>query len=196
MAVGAFGLVLETHNGGQSWNHRTIGQGDTFLYAITQGPDGTVYIAGEFGSVFQSKDQGKSWRRLPIPYEGTLFGILAPSNGTLLIFGIRGNLYRSEDEGLTWHKIETPKTASLLGGAEIQPCTIVLVGLRGTTLVSNDGGRTFWGMTRTNPKGVENRKGIAAVALVGNTSLVAVGEAGVGRITIPSHCDLIKNKGL
>jgi len=179
LAVGAYGIVLETGNGGRSWERRSIVKGDPHFYAITEGLDGTLHVAGESGSVLRSRDRGKSWFPLTSPYEGSFFGALALSDGALLVFGLRGNLYRSEDGGLNWRHVQTGTKASLMSGVELADGTIVLVGLSGTVLVSRDRGKSFTAANRTD------RQGIAAVAELESARLLIIGEAGVSRIQTP-----------
>jgi photosystem II stability/assembly factor-like uncharacterized protein len=176
IAVGAYGLLLETHDGGRSWARRTISQQEPHLYAITEGRDGTLYIAGESGSLYRSRDSGRSWTALTSPYSGSFFGAIALSNGGLLVFGLRGNLYRSEDQGQTWRRLETGTTASLMGGTERTDRTVVMVGLSGTVLVSRDGGHEFVLSNRRDGLGLAN------VAELSGGRLVTAGEAGIGQI--------------
>lgn len=171
LAVGAYNLVLETHDGGKTWKRRSLGKGDAHLYAITVGPEGILYIAGEFGVVFRSIDYGKTWIRLRNPYEGSFFGILAPANGSLLAFGLRGNLYVSDDGGFAWNKVDTGTTSSLMSGVQLTDGTIVLVGLGGTILVSQDG-------LNFNRARVSHKQGFSSVAEVEPLTLVTVGEGG------------------
>ena len=176
LAVGAYGLLLETRDGGTSWVRRSISEEDPHFYAITESPDGTLYIVGEFGSAFRSRDRGASWTALPSPYKGSFFGALAPSDGTLLVFGLRGNLYRSEDDGLNWRKVETGTMASLMSGVELSDGPIFIVGLSGTMLISRDAGHSFSDASRTD------RQGLAAVVELRPEHLLAVGEAGLSPI--------------
>ena len=176
IAVGAYGLLLETHDGGKSWERRPISHEEPHLYAIREGRDGILYIAGEFGSLYRSRDSGRSWTALASPYRGSFFGAITLSDGALLVFGLRGNLYRSEDEGQTWRRLETGTTASLMGGAQQTDGTVVIVGTSGTVLFSRDRGRKFGLATR------KDRLALANVAQLYNGRLVTVGEAGIGQI--------------
>lgn len=176
LAVGAYGLVLETRDGGRTWKRRSIGGEDPHLYAIAEGADGTLYLAGEFGALFRSTDRAKTWIKLSSPYEGSFFGALALADGAVLVFGLRGNLYRSEDGGMSWRRIETGTTASLMSGLEGADGRVIIVGLSGTVLVSEDGGKGF--ATANRP----DRRGIAALAEVAPGRLLVLGEFGLGRI--------------
>ena len=176
LAVGAYGLVLETHDGGRSWIRRSIDENEPHFYAMTNAPDETLYLVGEFGAAFLSRDRGQTWVALNSPYKGSFFGALALSDGALVAFGLRGNLYRSENSGLYWRQVETGTTASLMSGLELTDGTIVIVGLSRSLLVSRDGGNTF------TPTRHTTRQGLAAVTELGHGRLLAVGEAGLTRI--------------
>jgi len=173
IAVGAYGLLLVTQNGGASWEQRLIDEEERHWNAITPGPDGMLYVAAEFGVIFRSSDKGKNWVVLSTPYEGTFFGTLVLSDGALLIFGLRGNIYRSIDRGETWQHIQTDTSVSLLNGLERSDKRVVIVGLSGTILFSRDLGKSFKSINRSD------RKGIAAVIETEDKGLLLFGEGGV-----------------
>ena len=173
IAVGAYGLFLETQNGGKTWERRVVDEEERHWYAVTQGPDGTLYVPAEFGVVFRSMDKGKTWEVMQTPYEGTFFGGLALRDGALLVFGLRGNVYRSTDSGETWQHIKTGTYASLMNGLQLKDGTVVIAGLSGTILLSKDAGKSFRLINRPD------RLGIAAVLEVGPGTLLLFGEEGV-----------------
>jgi len=173
LAVGAYGLALETRDGGASWDRRTIDEDEPHLNAIAETPDGTLFIAAEIGLVFRSRDRGASWDRIETGYGGSLFGVLPLRAGPVLVFGLRGHVFRSDDGGESWQAVETGSTAALLGGLQRADDSIVLVGLSGSVLVSRDGGGRFRAQNRAD------RNAIATVAEVGPGSLILFGEAGV-----------------
>ena len=172
-AVGAYGLVLATDDGGTTWTEVTIDPQERHLYAIAEAPDGTLWIAAEYGSVFRSGDRGATWTLTTTPYGGSFFGVLALRDGAVTIFGLRGHVYRSEDAGATWTRIESGTEATLLGGFELGDGMVVIVGLSGTVLVSHDGARSF--AARSRP----DRLGISAVLPLGGERLLLVGEGGL-----------------
>ncbi|WP_282608104.1 YCF48-related protein [Pelagibius sp. Alg239-R121] len=176
-AVGAYGLFYETSDGGQNWEQRSIDEEEPHFYTLFESANGSLLLAGEFGSILRSPDRGETWVRLESPYEGSFFGGLGLSDGTLLLFGLRGNLFRSTDNGETWIKIDTGVTASLLGATEQSDGQVVIVGLSGTLLRSNDGGQSF---TLT---GGLRREGLNAVLPSDGGGLLLVGERGVSLLT-------------
>ena len=175
IAVGAYGFFLETVDGGATWKHRFVDEEERHWNAITECPDGTLFVAAEFGTVFRSRDRGTTWEALATPYEGTFFNALALSDGTLLIFGLRGNIYRSADQGDTWLHIKSDTTASLLNGLQCRDGSVVIVGLSGTILLSRDRGNSFVKANRPD------RMAIASVIPFGAKGLLLSGEGGIRR---------------
>lgn len=172
IAVGAYGTYLATSDGGATWNQRDIDEEGPHFFDLARAPSGSLYMAGEFGTLMRSDDQGENWTKLPSPYRGTFFGMLPVADSTLLAFGLRGNVYRSEDAGNDWVKVPTNVTFGLLGGCLRSDGTVVLVGLSGAVLESTDTGRTFVNRSR------EDRVGLSSV-IDTHRGLLAAGEHGV-----------------
>lgn len=177
LAVGAYGLVYETFNAGESWERRTIDEDEPHFYSLFETVDGDLVLAGEFGTVLRSGDRGKTWIRLESPYEGSFFGGLGLSDGSILLFGLRGNLFSSPDRGESWRKIDAGLTASLLSAAEGASGEVVIVGLSGTLLRSNDGAKSF------TLSADLSREAIASVLPLSNGGLLLLGERGVSLLT-------------
>lgn len=176
VVTGAYGLVLVTDDGGRTWR-RALDDGEgPHANAIAAASDGTLYVAGEAGSLLRSDDRGETWQQLPSPYGGSFFGILGLDDGALLVFGLRGHLFRSEDRGATWQQLPTGTASTLLTGQVGADGRIVLAGLGGVLLVSDDGGRRFEQHQRSD------RRGIAALIELSPDQLLTVGEGGLSRI--------------
>jgi photosystem II stability/assembly factor-like uncharacterized protein len=177
IAVGAFGMLLETHDGGATWERRPLVEDDPemdhHLNGIFGGEGDAVFIAAEFGSLFRSLDDGRSWERLEPGYEGSFWNGLVLGDGTLLIFGMRGHVFRSEDGGDSWEEIESGTELSLQSGIQLEDGRVVLVGLGGIILSSRDGGRSFTSAVQPD------RTGIASVAQGSGGQLFLFGERGV-----------------
>ncbi|MCB1843284.1 MAG: hypothetical protein KDI09_10010, partial [Halioglobus sp.] len=94
-AVGAFGTLVATSDGGQHWSDHSdrLDNPDEFhLNAIIGDGRGRVFIAGEGGVMFRSDDAGATWESIEPFYEGSWFGLVyEPVSETLLVFGLRGN---------------------------------------------------------------------------------------------------------
>ena len=71
---------------------------------------GVLYMVGETGMIAQSKDQGISWERIEIDYEGSFFALANTSKG-LLVGGLRGNSFLQTTTG--WQTITMCEDASV-----------------------------------------------------------------------------------
>ncbi len=136
IAVGAFGKVMRTEDGGRNWQDisETLDNFDEFhLYAIIANAQGRMLIAGEGGSLFRSNDAGITWEALTTPYEGSFFGVNALSTHEAIVYGLRGNLLYSSDYGDSWTSLPT-NTKSSLYSARTTARQTLIVGDAGTYL--------------------------------------------------------------
>jgi len=173
-AVGAFGVLLATVNGGRNWTQRgdqLDNPEEAHLNAITGDGEGRLLVAGESGAMFRSVDGGSSWDTLPALYDGSWFGLVYNARpSALLVFGLRGHLFRSTDFGDTWQAVDSGNQMTLAGGSGHEG-KIVLAGAVGTVLRSDDGGEHF--RTITLPQRLS-----LSSALVQDDNLVLVGQGG------------------
>lgn len=178
IAVGAYGLCVMTADGGASWTPRKPLDDDCHLNRLSRGPTGTLYLAGERGTLLRSTDDGVTWTPIRAPYEGSFYGVLPLAEKTLLAHGLRGHVYRSTDDGATWATIATPSPVLLATAAQLAPGTIALAGHSRTLFVSRDGGKTFEAAT-TPPSSA-----IARLIALPDGRLIGLGEAGRTIITL------------
>lgn len=167
-AAGAFSLLLRTRDGGATWEPLSLPKPqadepvedagatdpadwvfsddeleldlavDPHLNAIASTPDGTLFIAGERGAMFRSRDGGDSWERLAFPYDGSMFGLLTWNDGHVLAFGLRGNVFETLDGGDSWSQLDTGVEITLQGGVALPDGGVVLVGNEGLLLRRDD----------------------------------------------------------
>ncbi len=126
---------------------------DPHLNAIARDPSGALYLAGERGAMFRSRDDGATWQRLAFPYEGSMFGILAFDAGHVLAFGLRGHVFESTDGGDSWSRLDTGTEVTLMGGAALPGGGAVIVGNEGVVLHRKDGASPFERRTHQNARG-------------------------------------------
>jgi photosystem II stability/assembly factor-like uncharacterized protein len=142
-AVGAFGLILHTADGGVHWQpqlHLTDNPKGLHFYAVRV-VAGEVYVAGEQGLLLRRAPDGR-FEAVPQPYAGTLFGIAGDAS-TLLIYGLRGHALRSGDGGRSWQAVETGLQVGLTASAQGRDGRWYLASQAGHVLVSDDGARSF-----------------------------------------------------
>ncbi|MGP3791516.1 WD40/YVTN/BNR-like repeat-containing protein [Pseudomonas sp. B392_1p] len=183
-AVGAYDLLLETRDGGASWqllSERADNPGALHFNAIALADDGRLYLAGEQGLLLRGDPQGGRFQAVATPYQGTWFGLLE-RNDLLLLFGLRGNAYVSHDQGASWSRVATGSDGTLTAGTLLADGRVALVSLKGEVLLSDDArGEHFTPLTIDRPTP------LYGVAPAGEAALIAVGAAGVTRIDLESR---------
>ncbi len=177
-AIGAYGYFLATSDGGTSWEEQRVSEEDDWhLNRMTADADGRLYIAAEAGSIYFSENRGAQWAKLPLPYEGSMFGVLPLDDGVLIAYGLRGHLFRSADAGQNWTEVTTGTHASLSDAVRLPDGRIVIGGQAGVLLISDDGGQTV------KPYRQSDRQAIAALLAGSTDALLTLGEGGIKRIS-------------
>ena len=155
LAAGLWGMVLRTEDGGAHWDGvplpPTGGKSkpsDLNLLALFPGPQGSLLIAAEHGTVFRSDDEGLHWTELQTGNAGTFWAGATLKSGTVLVAGLRGHVFRSEDGGKHWAEVQTGNKSSITGLTELPDGRVIGVGLDGVALQSLDDGRSFSVTTR------------------------------------------------
>jgi len=180
-AVGAYGMIYRTDNGGLQWRIAAAGIENLegyHYYSMSASPDGQLYLSGEAGLLYRSDDGGDNWQRLPLDYEGSLFGVLALDADMVICFGLRGNIFRSTDSGESWspNNPDNDPALSFYGGDLLSNGGVVLVGAGGVMASSSDVGASFQADVHTS------RSTFSAVAAAGDDLMLA-GMAGLVRIS-------------
>lgn len=177
--VGAYGLILRTADGGDSWQpwmQQLENPEGLNLYGI-RAAGGLLFIAGERGLLLRSADNGQSFQALDSPYDGSFFGLLGSATGELLAFGLRGNAYWSGDRGASWRRIDTGVEVALSAATRLADGALVLASQAGDLLLSRDQGRSFQHL------GGSAGASIAGLVAAPDGSLIRVGLSGLARQT-------------
>ena len=172
IAVGAYGLYVSSADGGQTWVRRKISDDDFHLDRISQGPTGTLYLAGEHGTLWRSADRGARWERLASPYDGSFYGILPLDARTLVAYGLRGRIYRSTDDGASWVPVPNAFSGLIATAVRTAGGALVFAGQARGWLVSRDSGCSVaaWPIPVTSA--------VAQLMSLPDGSLLSLGEAG------------------
>lgn len=107
---------------------------DAHLNAIARTGSGAYVIVGERGAIFHSRDEGKSWIRSQLPYDGSMFGVVGFEAEHVVAFGLRGHVFESTDLGESWSEVPTDTELSLMGGAALANGGVVIGGANGLVL--------------------------------------------------------------
>ena len=140
--VGSYGKFFSTIDGGNTWIENKQ-EDDPHFYQITSAANGFLWLIGEFGTVWKSNNQGKSWKSLDIEYEGTLFGAVPLiKSDSIILHGLQGNIFRFKN-GSIWEKIDSPTNAILHRGLQLKDGRVVIASGAGELLLGNGEGRLF-----------------------------------------------------
>jgi photosystem II stability/assembly factor-like uncharacterized protein len=180
--AGAFGLLLRTADGGKSWEpwlEKAANDRRMHLYALEQGADGAIYLAGEQGLLRRYDRAAGRFTSLESPYAGTFFGLKA--NGAALVaYGLRGNAFVSEDNAATWKPLALGSAATVVAAMAAGPGQFAFVTQAGQVLLTGGGSKTASATTRA-------RGEVFDAALTATGQLALVGTGGVTLLPMPSH---------
>lgn len=121
LAVGAYGLAFGSDDGGRtwaSWMDRIDNPKGLHLNTVRRRGN-TILIGGERGLAMLSGDDGRTFRRLDVPYHGSFFTAELPAanDAELVLAGLRGNAWHSADGGRSWQQLASPMPVSITASA-------------------------------------------------------------------------------
>lgn len=180
LVIGAYGMALQTHDGGQSWQSM-VGQIDNpmglHLYAVAQqGSD--WYLAGEQGYLARSDDAGQHFEQLQSPYEGTFFTLVARQDGSLLLGGLKGNAFLIRDAGDSIEPLAVPMPVSFSDGTRLTDGRVLLANQAGAVFVLNAADQRL--QVLLPPQG----RPLAGLTQAADGSLVAAGFSGLSQLSL------------
>lgn len=172
--IGAYGLMLTTDDGGESWHsagHQLPNPDGLHLNRIFETARGELFLLGEAGLVLSSLDAGTTWGVVETPYQGSFFS--AVESDALYLMGLRGNAYRRLPDD-SWEKVELPVTATI-NDAVVVDGRAYLVGQGGALLQQQNSE-----FINFSARGLRSYSAVTAI----NGYLLIVGEEGVKRIRL------------
>lgn len=177
--VGTFNRIFRTQDGGKTWMplmDRTDNPDEFHFYSVI-GDRQSVYVAGEGGMVLRFDAEKNRFVPRPLPYQGSVFGLLKLEPDTLLAFGLRGSLFRSVNGGSSWDKVTLGTSAGITSGVVLPGGEVLLATQGGEVLRSGDQGKTFAAVKPARPMAYY---GIIGSPQAGSRSgLVLAGSEGV-----------------
>ncbi|MCC6581493.1 MAG: hypothetical protein IT440_13740 [Phycisphaeraceae bacterium] len=147
VAVGGFGTVLKSEDGGRSWEPLSFDWEallndfvEPHIYDVHVSAEGEVTVVGEFGLVLHSVDGGETWN-MTHRGEASLFALEIDGNVGYAV-GQHGAILRTEDGAQTWRDLASGTDANLLDVLTDRDGVVHVTGIR-TLLESADGGNTW-----------------------------------------------------
>ncbi|MGE3772140.1 MAG: WD40/YVTN/BNR-like repeat-containing protein [Gammaproteobacteria bacterium] len=152
IAVGEFGTILRSRDGGKTWEQRPVDwtsfRDDGYephIYSVDVQENGRILIGAEFAYVITSDDGGETFQ-LANKGEKSIFAMHVLPDGTAYAVGQEGLAMKSTDNGATWAELNTNSNANLFGVWASSQGEVVATGMR-ALLRSSDGGQSFTAST-------------------------------------------------
>lgn len=189
VAVGEFGAVYKSADGGRSWVSAapdwpalsvadSAGTNEPNLYSAYVSEAGIITIAGEYGVILRSMDTAATWQVLrPMAAKApTLFALHIPADGqgNSYAVGQRGELLISADSGQSWNRCSMATQANFLGVAAASDGRVVITGMRVMMRSSNNG--MTWDAIREGDTTTDWYQAVSVEE--GSGRIVAVGHSG------------------
>jgi photosystem II stability/assembly factor-like uncharacterized protein len=181
LAVGPFGIAIRTDDGGKTWTPILEQlENPEFLHLDAIGEvAGSLYIAGEKGTLFRFDADAGKFHRIATGYAGSFFGVTG-NDEVLLAYGLRGTLYRSTDRGATWVALQSPMHGTVTSATYLaERRTFVLVSAAGEVAVGDASASEF---RLLKPSVATVITGVQSAA---RNELVLSGLDGVSVVTLP-----------
>tara|TARA_B110000444_G_C18665546_1_gene512781 strand:- start:105 stop:878 length:774 start_codon:yes stop_codon:yes gene_type:complete len=106
VTVGEMGAVLRSKDYGKTWARLKAECGceldDIFMNDVVKTPNGTYYVAAEFGRIFITRDDGVVWEEIQSESPNSFGAIDAKNNDEITIVGLAGVTVSTKDAGETW----------------------------------------------------------------------------------------------
>jgi len=163
-AVGNFGAIYYTADGGKTWQPRESGTKSP-LFGVDFAGRRDGWVVGKSGLILHTADAGATWTQQtsPIPVQKPLFKVRALDARTAWAVGDWGAVAVTHDGGQTWEDRSRPDDVVLYDVCFPDAKHGFVAGEYGTLLVTDDGGetwtkrpvgteKTLFGVSFSNPK--------------------------------------------
>jgi len=185
-ALGAYGMILRTEDGGENWTHVLHSmENDSFYHIFDFAPlpgERQFFLSGEAGLFLvgdATLENAGAKKIHSIPWEGSFFTSSAAADEAIIMGGLRGRMFRTEDAGHTWTVVEKPPTSSMVDSTRLANGNLVFVGIAGEVLMSTDNGLSFERLP------ISNGGRIYTVAEGPEGTLLVGGPSGIQKLDLP-----------
>ncbi len=131
--VGSFTLIMDSHDGGDTWTDKSIAE-DAMFSRVQFIDQSYGIVTGEFGTVYTTKDGGDSWEAsnsIPNEFYPMASHFISRQEGW--VGGLQGIIFHTEDGGKNWHRQNTGTVAPIYNINAVNG-EIYAVGEQGTIL--------------------------------------------------------------
>jgi photosystem II stability/assembly factor-like uncharacterized protein len=92
---------------------KPITEGNLFLHAGWANGRGEVFLTGQLGRLFRSRDSGTTWERLRPLKKPFFTAVCRAPDGAIYLGDTKGVLQTSRDDGKTWVAVKLPRAGRL-----------------------------------------------------------------------------------
>ena len=151
-AVGPFGLIMGSEDGGATWQplNTRIANNDLLHLTSIEEVDGRVLITGERGHVWILDPATQFFNAYETGYSGTLFGATGKA-GVMLAYGLRGNVFRSVDGGKQWASVDNHFNTGIVAGTALADGSMLLISQSAQVAAIDPQGVQLTPVNITNP---------------------------------------------
>ncbi|MDO9450969.1 MAG: glycosyl hydrolase, partial [Rugosibacter sp.] len=127
LAMGEFGRVLRTDDGGETWQKLAPVSEDFYAYDVLFTDENIGWVSGVAGEMRQTRDGGETWTLKESKAGAPLYRLFM-HKGTPYGVGARGTVARLEDH--TWQSVTYPDAIPVFlgGGASLEGSDNLLIG--------------------------------------------------------------------
>lgn len=179
--TGSDGELWTSKDEGQNWEMTQLENGDAMphLFSLAFNGGGAV-LSAEHGSVFFRAQADLPWQVLPVPYNGSFFGVISLANHFLL-FGMSGRAFLVTADSKNWQALETGTTQFLLDAVEVPSKNqAIMVGRGGAVVLASADGKVLKSFQRSG------KQDITALAITGMQVLFATMRGGIETMSLSS----------
>ncbi len=144
IAVGAYGTIVHTTNGGQTWQVKQAASGFTGqLFAVRFTTNMLGWATGEEGQILKTTDGGDEWYIYSTPTYQDFYALDFTSNTNGWVVGRSGALFATTNGGVTWASKSSGTTVSLYSVTFTNDSTGWIAGATGKILKTTDAGNSW-----------------------------------------------------
>jgi photosystem II stability/assembly factor-like uncharacterized protein len=142
VAVGTFGTLLRSTDGGVTWKQQMIGT-THHLNGVSFGDANSGAAVGSYGVILHTTNAGATWVAQSSGTSEFLNGVCFTDAWTGTVVGSKGTILRTTNGGATWATQSSGTTNSLWSVDFVDANTGAAVGEAGTVLWTTNGGATW-----------------------------------------------------
>jgi photosystem II stability/assembly factor-like uncharacterized protein len=170
--VGDGGLILQTTNGGSSWNAQQSNTTNNLKKVFFVNSSRGIAI-GDSGTVLTTTNGGVNWVSRSINSNANLHNLSIINSNTAYIVGANGKIFQTTNGGNSWISYNTGFANALKGVSFKDINHGIIVGEQGKVLRTNNGGNNWTVLTAFTTKNLNS------AVIIDSLEMLAAGDNGV-----------------